>query len=125
MKKENLALAVVSAVLVIIFVYSLFFSTPTYTVTFNSDGGSAVESVRVKKNKTVTKPATPTKKGYKFVSWQVDGTDFDFTAPITTDLKLTAKWEAEKEESTDKKTTKKTTTTTKKATTKKSSKKKK
>ena len=52
MKKENIVLLVVSVVLVVIFVYSLFFSTPTYTVTFDTDGGSKVAEVRVKRNKT-------------------------------------------------------------------------
>ncbi len=119
MKKENIALLVVSVVLVGIFVYSLFFSTPTYTVTFNSDGGSKVEAVKVKRNKTVEAPKAPTKKGYKFVSWQLAGTDFDFTFPITEDLTLTAKWEKEEstEDKEDKKDTK--TTTTKKASSKK------
>ena len=119
MKKENIALLVVSVVLVGIFIYSLFFSTPTYTVTFNSDGGSKVEAVKVKRNKTIEAPKAPTKEGYKFVSWQVAGTDFDFSYPITEDLTLTAKWE--EDEATKKKTT---TTTAKKKTTKKKSKKK-
>ena len=119
MKKENIALLVVSIVLVAIFVYSLFFSTPTYTVSFNTDGGSNVSSVKVKRNKTVTKPEDPTKEGYKFVSWQISGADYDFSYPITEDLELTAKWE-KNEDNKDKKTT---TTTTKKAS-KKSSKKK-
>ncbi len=120
MKKENIALLVVSVVLVAIFVYSLFFSTPTYTVEFNTDGGNAVSSVRVKKNKTVAKPEDPTKEGYKFVSWELNGVEYDFTKPITENIKLTAKWE-KKDSKDDKKTT--TTTTTKK-TAKKTTKKK-
>ena len=124
MKKENIALLVVSVVLVAIFVYSLFFSTPTYTVEFNTDGGNAVSSVRVKKNKTVEKPTDPTKEGYKFVSWQLNGVDYDFTMPITDNIKLTAKWE--ETESKDNQDDKKTSTTTKttKKTTKKAAKKK-
>jgi len=125
MKKENIALLVVSVVLVAIFVYSLFFSTPTYTVEFNTDGGNNISSVKVKKNKTVEKPADPTKEGYKFVSWQVNGSDYDFSEPVVDNIKLTAKWEENKTE--EKKDDKKTTTTKKtttKKTTKKSTKKK-
>ena len=124
MKKENIALIVVSVVLVGIFVYSLFFSTPTYTVTFNTDGGSAVASVEVKRNETITKPSNPTKDGYKFVSWQVDGVDYDFSTPVKENMTIKAKWEKEEEEKTTtkkgSKTTKKTTTTSKTTTTEKS-----
>jgi len=120
MKKENIALIVVSIVLVGIFVYSLFFSTPTYTVTFNTDGGSKVESVRVKRNNKVNKPVDPTKEGYKFVYWMVNDSEYNFEEPITSDTTITAKWEESKE---DKKDDKSTTKTTKK-TTKKAAKKK-
>jgi len=118
MKKENIALIVVSVVLVVIFIYSLFFSTPTYTVTFNTDGGSKVADVKIKRNEKVAKPADPTKEGYTFVSWQVAGVDYDFSYPVTENLTITAKWEKKKEE-------KKTTTTkTAKKTAKKAAKKK-
>ena len=51
--------------------------TPTpavvkYTVTFNSNGGSAINSVEVEENKKVTAPAAPTKEGYNFVGWFSD-----------------------------------------------------
>ena len=45
MKKENIILLVVTVILVGIFIYSLFFSTPKYTVTFDTDGGTKIESV--------------------------------------------------------------------------------
>lgn len=109
MKKGNIALIVVSVLLCIAFIYSLFFSTPTYTVTFNTDGGSKVEAVKVKRNKSIEKPADPTKEGYKFVSWQIADVDYDFSYPVTSDLTITAKWEKEEK----KEDTKKTTTTKK------------
>ncbi len=117
MKKGNIALIVVSVILVVIFIYSLFFSTPTYTVTFNTDGGSNVASLKVKRNKTVTKPADPTKEGYKFVSWQLAGADYNFEEPVTDNLTINAKWEKVEEKKEEEKTTttKKAKKTTKKA----------
>ena len=50
----------------------------------------------VKENTKVTKPANPTKKGYKFVEWQLNGTAFDFSTPITTETTLTAVFEESK-----------------------------
>lgn len=70
----------------------------THTITFNSNGGSSVASVKVKENGTITKPSNPTRSGYKFVSWQVDGKDFDFKTKVTKNLVLTAKWEKEDEQ---------------------------
>ena len=64
-----------------------------YTVTFNSDGGTAVEAKSVNYNSTVTKPADPTKEGYTFTGWQLNGEEYDFNTPVTAALTLTAKWE--------------------------------
>lgn len=64
-----------------------------FEVSFDTDGGNDISSIEVEKDKTITKPADPTKSGYKFISWQLNGKDFDFTTKITKDIELTAKWE--------------------------------
>ena len=65
----------------------------TYTVTFDSDGGSAVNAQLVNAGGTVTKPADPTKEGFTFDSWlKEDGTAFDFNTAINADITLKAKW---------------------------------
>ena len=67
----------------------------THTVTFNSNGGSAVSSQTVNDNSTATQPADPTKTGYTLGGWYSDSgltTAFDFTTPITADTTLYAKW---------------------------------
>ena len=46
--------------------------TVNYTVSFNTNGGSAVKAATVKANTKVTKPANPTKSGYKFTGWYID-----------------------------------------------------
>lgn len=93
MKKENIILLVVSVILVGIFIYSLFFSTPKYIVSFDTDGGTKIENVEVKKYDTVTKPEDPTKEGFTFKGWTLDGEEFNFDNGITKDTKLTASWE--------------------------------
>ncbi|MGN1000655.1 MAG: InlB B-repeat-containing protein [Bacilli bacterium] len=64
----------------------------TFTVTFNSDGGSTVKSQSVEKNKTATKPANPTKAGKIFVSWQLNGKDYDFSTKVIQNITLKAVW---------------------------------
>lgn len=60
-----------------------------YTVSFDTDGGSTVESQTVVTGNKATKPAViPTKKGYNFVAWYTDNTyttEFDFENTIITD----------------------------------------
>ena len=57
----------------------------TYTVTFNSALGSAVESQTVKENETVVKPTDPTREGYVFGGWTYNGVEYDFATPVTSD----------------------------------------
>lgn len=65
----------------------------TYTVTFDSDGGSNVESKTVNSGSKVSKPSNPTKEGHTFDTWtKEDGSVFDFNTPITSDITLKAKW---------------------------------
>lgn len=60
-----------------------------YNVSFDTDGGSTVESQTVVTGNKATKPAVnPTKKGYNFVGWYTDNTyttEFDFENTIITD----------------------------------------
>ena len=37
-----------------------------YTVTFNTDGGTSISSIKVKKNKTINEPEAPLKANYTF-----------------------------------------------------------
>ncbi len=63
---------------------------PTYTVTFNTDGGTAVEAQTVKEGDFVTEPTEqPTKAGYTFEGW-----DYDFSTPITENVEIKAIWAA-------------------------------
>ncbi|MBQ5310766.1 MAG: InlB B-repeat-containing protein, partial [Oscillospiraceae bacterium] len=64
-----------------------------FTVTFDNNDNTNKKDVRVKRNDYVTKPAEPTKEGYKFLFWSENGTDkYDFSTPVTADLTLTAVW---------------------------------
>ena len=69
----------------------------TYTVSFDSNGGSYVESVTVKENEKVTKPANPFKEGYVFDEWLLDGAAYNFDAPVTKNITLLAKYNVEGE----------------------------
>lgn len=62
------------------------------TVTFDTDGGSLLQSVSLGSGQLVTKPTDPTKDGYEFLYWTLNGEEFDFSKPVTEDITLVAKW---------------------------------
>jgi uncharacterized repeat protein (TIGR02543 family) len=66
-----------------------------YTVTFNSDGGSVVSPQQIEKGELATKPANPTRSGYYFSHWKLNGVPFNFNTPINSDITLVAHWETE------------------------------
>ena len=63
-----------------------------YTVTFNSNGGSAVSSQTVTEGSKATKPKEPTKTGYNFAGWLLNGSAYDFNKTVTGNITLVAKW---------------------------------
>ena len=66
--------------------------TANYTVTFDTDGGSEVKSQTVAYGGQAAVPVAPAKPGYTFAGWYLDGKAYDFDAPVTENLTLTANW---------------------------------
>ena len=72
-----------------------FTTLDVYTVTFTTNGGTAVESQPVDHGSKATTPANPTKTGYTFAGWYTESTCtnlFDFNTVITKNTTLYAKW---------------------------------
>lgn len=69
----------------------------TYTVTFDSNGGSSVASQDVDSGALVTEPVDPTLDGFIFQYWYTSNAEvaYVFSTPVTADLTLTALWEEE------------------------------
>lgn len=67
-----------------------------YTISFDSNGGSNVVNQIVFEGDKVSKPTNPTKDGYTFVEWQLDGKSFDFNNVLNENIILVAKWEKNK-----------------------------
>lgn len=67
----------------------------TFTVTYNTNGGSEIASHKILQDRVLTKPADPTKDGFAFAGWYSDAeltSAYDFTAPVTQDITLYASW---------------------------------
>lgn len=82
--------------IIIALVFFLFSgcSSVEHQVKFNSNGGTTIEKQLIPNGKTVTKPIDPLKDGYKFICWELDNKEFNFSTKVSKDLILTAKWEA-------------------------------
>ena len=66
--------------------------TKTYTVTFNTDGGTKLSNKDIKEGGNIKNIDLPTKEGYIFVSWEKDGVEYDPNTPIKEDITLKAIW---------------------------------
>lgn len=66
-----------------------------YTVTLNTNGGNALDALKVTKNSVVGELETPIKEGYVFAGWYLDEaltSKADLNAKVTNDMTLYAKW---------------------------------
>lgn len=63
----------------------------THAVAFEVDG-KVVDTVAVEDGKTVVEPAAPKKDGYTFDGWFLGAKKYDFSAPVTEDLTLVARF---------------------------------
>ncbi|MFI3252529.1 MAG: InlB B-repeat-containing protein [bacterium] len=70
-----------------------FKEIPTYTITFDTDGGTDVVSQTIKTGATISAPTAPTRDGYKFVCWMNGNEEFDLNTEIKANYTLTAKWD--------------------------------
>ena len=63
------------------------------TITFDTQGGSAIESIQVEKGGKISKPSDPEKLGYELEGWYVSGEKWSFVGYIAAeDMTLTANW---------------------------------
>lgn len=66
------------------------------TVTFDTNGGSAIDAVQVEPGSTVERPVPdPVKNGYAFAGWYANPSrtiPFDYATPITGDTTVYARW---------------------------------
>ncbi|HEY8364465.1 MAG TPA: leucine-rich repeat protein, partial [Haloplasmataceae bacterium] len=68
----------------------------TYTITFDSRGGSHVESITAEPDSPITKPENPTREGYVFLGWYENITSkepYAFTTMPNNNITLYGRWE--------------------------------
>lgn len=64
-----------------------------YNVTFDVNGGKeTIPDQQVEDGGKAIKPADPTKDGYTFVKWTLNGAEYDFDTPVTDNITLVAQY---------------------------------
>lgn len=93
-KSKKRIIIVISTIItvVIILMLMLFFFCRKFTVSFDSVGGSNVSSLKVSRYEFIKEPEDPTKDGYVFAGWYLNGKLFDFNTKVKGDIELEAKW---------------------------------
>lgn len=102
-KKIIIPIASVGVFIIIVTIYMML-NNIKYTVTFNTNGGVAVESIEVKKNKTIDKLPITSKEGYTFLYWTLDGSRFNNDTKITKNITLIAYYQKNENEPNEVKT---------------------
>ncbi|MBE6155446.1 MAG: hypothetical protein E7164_01665 [Firmicutes bacterium] len=94
-KPYKITCVVLASIIAILVVILILYLQKTFTVTFDTKGGTIYQAVEVRPNTPVIKPLDPVMEGFRFVGWYVGNTDekFDFNSKIANDITITAKWE--------------------------------
>ncbi len=76
-------------------VIEAYLETVKVDVSFDSDGGSAVTKQTIGYGTAATEPGNPTKAGFNFAHWELDGVEFNFAALVKKNITLKAIWTEE------------------------------
>ncbi len=72
--------------------FNAVWTAKSYTITFDSNGGSTVAAITQAYDTLVTAPVAPTKQGYSFAGWQLNGVNYTFTTMPAENITLVAVW---------------------------------
>lgn len=91
-KKTIIIIALILIILLII-LFLIFGGKGSYTITFDTNGGTEIASIEVKNDEIVKLPEEPKKDGYKFVGWtNKEGKVITKGTKVTEDITLKAEW---------------------------------
>ena len=89
---KNKLLVAIALVFTILCLVSCEYISDIANVTFDLNGAGNTWTVGVKSGEKISEPAEPSRDGYVFEGWYLEEEKFDFSTPITKNIKLIAKW---------------------------------
>lgn len=91
--KKSWIILLISSIAVIMFFAFAILNTREFEVSFDTNGGNAIEVIKVKRNEKVNRPTDPVRDGYTFIGWTLDDKEYDFDQKVTKDIRLVANWQ--------------------------------
>ena len=73
--------------------YAIWSDSSYHTVSFDSNGGSNVPDQSILDGYRASQPETPTKEGYTFKHWSLNGVKYNFNSVVKEDIVLKAEYE--------------------------------
>ena len=73
-------------------VLNVYYDRDMHTVTFDTQDGTKINPVMVRCGNPVAQPITPSKAGYYFSGWFLNGSKYNFSTPVTSDITITAEF---------------------------------
>ena len=91
-KKNIVIILAIVLIALALLLLMLFNKKEQFSIHFDSNGGTEISSIIVDEDGFAVKPQDPVRENYVFAGWYLDGKPFDFSTPITADMKLEARW---------------------------------
>lgn len=80
-------------ILFLVILFLIFGRNGSYTITFDTNGGTEITAIEVKNNEIVKLPEAPKKDSHKFVEWKNEkGRVITKGTKVTEDITLKAEW---------------------------------
>lgn len=73
-------------------VLNVYYDRDMHTVTFDTQDGTKIDPVMVRCGNPVAQPITPSKAGYYFSGWFLNGSKYNFSTSVTSDITITAEF---------------------------------
>lgn len=91
--KKTIIIIALVLILLLVILFLMFGRNGSYTITFDTNGGTEITAIEVKNNEIVKLPEAPKKDGHKFVGWtNEDGKVITKGTKVTEDITLKAEW---------------------------------
>ena len=91
-KKRLIVISIFIIIFIILICLSILYYNNKYSVYFDTGTDETILTKYVSKNDKIEEPSEPTKEGYIFKEWQLNGNAYDFDTKVNNDIVLTAKW---------------------------------
>lgn len=92
MKKKYIIIGSIVLVLILSLVITFLIINSKYTVTFNTDGGTVIEKMRIKKNENLTLPSEPSKDGYIFGGFIYNDKIVTNYTKVNSNMEIKVRW---------------------------------